>query len=206
MIKRIRKIKIIKIIKIKSIKRNLNNNGSVLILLLIIIAVIIFLGVSLMSLTLINYQIKKTNSDIKQSFYMSENGLNESYVNAHELMINAVNDSIEKAENYLLLNPVDELGALNIYKDNFKSYILSRISSSINDNSNPIIIIINAASLYFIGDNLTVSVQSKYISPNNIEKATKVDLKIIIPNYNEAISKTVDYSKYLKFDNYNIVY
>ncbi|MDF2677830.1 MAG: hypothetical protein K0Q97_2161, partial [Bacillota bacterium] len=196
----------IKIIKIKSIKRNLNNNGSVLILLLIIIAVIIFLGVSLMSLTLINYQIKKTNSDIKQSFYMSENGLNESYVNAHELMINAVNDSIEKAENYLLLNPVDELGALNIYKYNFKSYILSRISSSINDNSNPIIIIINAASLYFIGDNLTVSVQSKYISPNNIEKATKVDLKIIIPNYNEAISKTVDYSKYLKFDNYNIVY
>lgn len=191
--------------KIIKIKRNLNNNGSVLILLLIIIAVIIFLGVSLMSLTLINYQIKKTNSDIKQSFYMSENGLNESYVNANDLMINAVNDSIEKSENYLLLNPLDELGALNIYKDNFKSYILSRVSNNINDNSNPIIIITNVPLLYFIGDILTVSIQSKYTSSNNIVKTTKIDLKIAIPNYSEAITGTLDYSKYLKFDNYNIV-
>ncbi len=187
------------------IKGRFKNNGSVLVLLVIIISVIMVLGVSLMSTTLLNYQIKKSNVEIKQSFYMSETGLNKAYAEMLLLIKEAADDSISKAEEYLFLNPDDVISAADLYKNNFKLYILSRISTRINDNSNPEIIIINVASLYFIGDSLTVSVQSKYISSNNIEKTTKVDLKIMILNYSEAISETIDYSNYLKFDNYNIV-
>lgn len=185
---------------------NLNNNrGSSLVLLIIIISVIIFLGVSLMSITLINYQIKKTNSEIKQSFYMSEKGLNEAYSKAYDLMIYAANDSVVKAEEYLLVNPLDEAGAISLYSNNFKSLVTSQIKGKIISSSNPAITITNVSTLYFTGDVMTVSIQSKYTSAKNIEKTTGVNLVIEIPDYYEAIAGTIDYSVYLKFDKFKII-
>lgn len=109
-------------------KKYLNNKGSTMILLVMAIAVISLLGTSILGVTMMNLKIKKTNTEIKQSFYLSESGLDKSYSKAYELVQEAVELSNDEAKsfiekfrpenmdylvtNYLtFLNPIYELGA-----------------------------------------------------------------------------------------------
>lgn len=66
-----------------------NNKGSTLILLVFVIAILSILGTTLMGITMTNYKMKLVNSKAKQSFYMSEAGLEEAYAN----VCNLVNDA-----------------------------------------------------------------------------------------------------------------
>lgn len=190
------------VLKSISIKRRNSNSGSTLILLVIGIAIIIVLGTSLMGVSMINYRIKKSNTEIKQSFYMAETGINTSFVSAHDLLVEAINDSSEKAENYLLIYPLNEIEAESIFSDNFKIFLINKIASRINENTNPQIEITNTQSLVFIGNKLTISIKSKYISKDNVESTTMADLVIVVPDYHYIDS--TDYSKLISLNNWKI--
>jgi len=83
-------------------KRKLfNNNGSTMVLLVVAIAVISMLGTSILGVTMMNYKIKKMNTDIKQSFYLSESGLDNAYANAYELISNAVQQANLEANDFI---------------------------------------------------------------------------------------------------------
>lgn len=190
------------VLKSISIKRRNSNSGSTLILLVIGIAIIIVLGTSLMGVSMINYRIKKSNTEIKQSFYMAETGINTSFVSAYDLLVEAINDSSEKAENYLLIYPLNEIEAESIFSDNFKIFLINKIASRINENTNPQIEITNTQSLVFIGNKLTISIKSKYISKDNVESTTMADLVIVVPDYHYIDS--TDYSKLISLNNWKI--
>lgn len=185
-----------------STKNICNNRGSTLILLVIGIAVIIALGTSLMSVSMMHYRIKKSNTEMKQSFYMSEKGINTSFSIANNLVVEAVADSIKKAEEYLFVYPSDENEAENIFSNNFKIYILRQIENRINENENPKIEITNSNSLVFIDNMLSISIKSRYISNNSIESTTVSDLIIIVPDYD--LIDSIDLSTLITLDNWKI--
>lgn len=187
-------------LKFKSTKNICNNNGSTLILLVIAISVIIILGTSLMNVSMMHYKIKKSNTEMKKSFYMSEKGLNTSFSIAYNLAVESVEDSIEKSNEYLLIYPSNSNEAANIFSNNFKVYILGRIESSINKNDNPKIEIINSDSLVFIDGELSISIKSKYISNDGVEATTLTDLIITVPDYDSI--DTIDFSSLIYFNNW----
>ena len=71
-------------------KKHFNNNkGSTLVLLVMAIAVISLLGTSILGVTMMNLKIKKTNTEIKQSFYLSESGLDKTYDKTYKFVVDA---------------------------------------------------------------------------------------------------------------------
>lgn len=78
-----------------------NNEGSTLILLVMAIAIISLLGTSILGVTMMNLKIKKTNTNIKQTFYLSESGLDNTYDKAHDLVAEAVNYGNNQAQSFI---------------------------------------------------------------------------------------------------------
>ncbi|MBP1927326.1 hypothetical protein J2Z76_003223 [Sedimentibacter acidaminivorans] len=178
------------------------NHGSTLVLLIITISITMMLGASLLVVTMMNFKINKANSEIKQASYMSESGLNSAYVDAYDLVNNAIVDSVEKVEEYIKINPFNVTDAENVFANNYKLFITGQITNKINDNNNPYIQVINVDKLAFGIDKLTVCVQSKYYSDTNVFKTSSVDIIIQVPDYNDAIDNTIDISNVLKLENW----
>ena len=97
----------------------MKNKGSTMVLLVIVIALIIILGASVLNIAVKQYAIKKFNIDSKQAFYISETGLNESYVKSCLLIDESIRKALQMAEDYLLLNPLDKIEADNIFITNY---------------------------------------------------------------------------------------
>lgn len=186
------------------VKYVLDRRGSTLILLVMTVAVTIMLGVSLMSITLTNYKIKKVNNEASQALYMAEYGFNNSYAKTYTLVNEAVTDSINKAEEYLNEYPENAVEAENIFIDNYKLYITDRISNEICDSANPYVDIYDMEHLIFDAGCLTMRVKSKYVSKNNVVKLVAADIIVNIPDYNESINGTVDCSLLISFRNWKI--
>lgn len=88
-------------------KRVINNyKGSTMVLLVVAIGVISLLGTSILGVTMMNFKIKKANTEIKQSFYISEAGLDLAYSNAYELVQKSVEHANEDSQKF-----TDELDA-----------------------------------------------------------------------------------------------
>lgn len=81
--------------------------GSTMVLLVIAIGVISLLGTSVLGVTMMNYKVKKTNTEIKEAFYMAESGLDHSYAKAYELVSEAVQHANKEAENFIALFSYD---------------------------------------------------------------------------------------------------
>jgi uncharacterized protein YycO len=89
------------------IEVGMNNKGSVLILMVIVIALVIVMGLSVLNTAAKQYEIKKFNIDSKESFYVSETGINEAYVRTCDLMDESIEAALQVADDYLAINPSD---------------------------------------------------------------------------------------------------
>lgn len=81
-----------------------NKSGSTMILLVMAVAIISLLGTSVLGVTMMNLKIKKANTDIKKSFYMSESGLDKAYDKMYGFVLEAVkngNDEVQLFSNDL---------------------------------------------------------------------------------------------------------
>lgn len=135
-------------------KKNFNNKGSTMILLVMAIAIISILGVSLLGVTMMNLKIKKTNTEIKKSFYMSEGGLDKTYAEAHLIVQIAVNEANKEANSFVekfsptnienlktdLIRYQNDYGLTNLYdlcvRIVYKTYIKDGAEEYILDESN----------------------------------------------------------------------
>lgn len=79
-------------------KKKFNNKGSTMIMLVMAISIISVLGAAILGITLMNYKIKKTNTDLKYSFYMSESGLDRAYAAAYAIILNSIEEANESAQ------------------------------------------------------------------------------------------------------------
>ena len=80
-------------------KRKLKNNkGSTMLMLVMSVSIISVLGVAILGVTLMNYKIKKANTDMKYSFYMSESGLDRAYAAAYAVILDSIDEANKKAQ------------------------------------------------------------------------------------------------------------
>ena len=180
----------------------MNNKGSTLVFLVIVIALIIVLGASVLNVVMRQYEIKMFNTDDRQSYYMSETGLNEAYVKSCVLINESISESLQDAEEYLVINPLNEIEAENIFDTGYKLNIESKIKSRIETAANPSVETRN--DVWVFDDNeLTISVRSSYINQNNVAKLTWVDLIISVPEFDDVLSGMYDAKDYIEFANWN---
>ncbi len=182
----------------------INNSGSTLILLLLTVTITTVLGTSLLIVSMMNFKIKKNNSDARKAFYLAEAGLNNAYADVYELIIESIEDSKEIALEYLDIYPTDESEAENIFINSYKSFISSNIKNRVDKYSNPRVQISDGEPIVFIADKLTVSVLSKYKGKGEIIKIARVNLVITIPDFDDMIAGSIDISKLITPENYQL--
>ena len=182
----------------------MNNKGSTMVLLVIIIALIIILGTSVLSVAVKQYEIKRVSIESKQCFYMSERGLNEAYVKSCALIDESIGDALQLVENYLIINPLDLIGAKNIFIANYRIYIGTNIKDRIEFSANPSVAVWNDRPLMFDdNDMLRLILKSKYINENKVDRTTGVDLVISVPDYGDVADGAYDVRDYIEFQNWN---
>lgn len=174
------------------------NAGSTLILLVITIAITSVLGTSLLIVSMMNLKLKKDNTSIKQAEYLSEAGLNNAYAHAYDLVEFSIEDSLKKAQDYLEIHGSNDKGAEELFYNSYKLNIIGNIDV-INNNSNPIVKIINPVQLFFIVDSLKFTLQSNY-TIDDVSQLTYVDMIIKVPNYSDVLMNSVDILDLISFD------
>lgn len=179
-----------------------DKKGSAMVLVVIIIAVVTSMAVSLLNITLIQLQIKKSYGEVIKSFYLSEDGLNSTYLKIYNLICRAWEDSLEKAADYLNMNPDDLNGASNTFEKNYKLYIISNAAGCVKSTGNPSVEVLNGERIVFIDDRLTIRVRSKYKSKSKVEKYTVVDIIILIPGYSDTELEDTDFTDFFHFENF----
>jgi hypothetical protein len=104
-----------------------NEKGSIMVLLILVIAVTSLLGTSILSITFLNYKMRRTNSDIVENSYMSESGIDEGYALCRKLY----DDVYIESENYIS-NLVEDInldiskitcGEINLSESSYNNYI-----------------------------------------------------------------------------------
>lgn len=179
-----------------------DKTGSALVLTVIVIAVITVLAASLLNITMSQLRIKKSYSEVRKSFYLSEDGLNNAYLRIYDLICEASEDSLEKAGDYLELHPDDLTGASDMFANNYKLYMTANAADRIESGGNPHTEAVNKGEIVFIGSRLTVRVRSKYSGESKVEKYTAADIIISVPDYSDTKSGDTDFTKLLYFDNF----
>ena len=180
----------------------MNNKGSTMVLLVIVIALVIVLGASVLNIAVNQYAIKRFNNDSKQAFYISETGLNEAYVKSCFLIDESIIEALQMAEDYILLNPLNEIEADNKFSTNYKINIRTNIENRVEAAANPRVEIWND-TLVFVDNTLTIILKSSYQHENNVDKVTGVELVISVPDFNDVSNGTYDVRNYIEFQNWN---
>lgn len=111
-----------------------DNKGSTLLMLVIAIGVISLLGTSVLGVTMMNYKIKKTNTDIKEAFYMSESGLDKTYATAYDFVQEAVKESNQKAKEFISDFTLDNIEYLKITYPEIYYFCVNEIPILDEDN------------------------------------------------------------------------
>lgn len=185
-------------------KNLVNNKGSSLILLIIIISFTTVLGICMLNISLNHFKIKKSNNELKKAFYLAEDGLNKAYLRVYDLICEASINSTEIADEYLVSYPEDYLGAANIFKNNYKIYVLSNIKTRVYLDSNPYTHVVNNLGLAFIYDKLTIKVNSKYVTNSGIEKNIASNITISVPDYSMVKANEIELISLICFSGFDL--
>lgn len=181
----------------------MNNKGSTLVLLVIVISLVIVLGTAVLNVVIKQYEIKRFHTDAKQSFYMSETGLNEAYMMTCVLINESIIKAVQMAEEYLTVYPLNIVEAKNIFDTNYKLNVKSNIRNRIDTFVNPSVEIRDNDTLLFIDNVITVLIRSSYMHENNVEKLTWVELIISVPEFNDVLDGMYNADDYIEFKNWN---
>ena len=181
----------------------MNNKGSTLVLLIIIISLVVVLGTAVLNVVIKQYEIKRFHTDAKQSFYMSETGLNEAYIRTCTLIDESIIKAVQMAEDYLIVYPLNIVEAENIFDTNYRLNVKSNIKSRIETSQNPSVEIRNSSTLLFIDNVITVLIRSSYMHENNVEKLTWVELIVRVPVFDDVIDGMYNADDYIEFKNWN---
>lgn len=178
----------------------MNNKGSTMVLLVIVMVVIMALGVSILNIAMMQYNIRNYSTEAKQSLYRAEDGLNNAFSNIYSLIEEASSSAFDDAEEYLYLYPLDESGAENIFYTAFKNYVTVNFKSRAESNHNPKVIITNQ-NLLFSGNRLTAHLISFY-NTDKIEQNAKADIIVLVPSYLDVKNNVFEAADYIGFDNW----
>ncbi len=179
-----------------------DKKGSVMVLVIIIIAVVTALTSLMLSIAAGQFKIRKSNSELRRAFYLSEDGLNKTYLNIYELMCDASEESLKRADEYLTDFPENYAIANEVFVNSYKRYIIDNISGCAG-GKNPHTKIANEGNLFFVDRKLVIEVKSTYFSESGINRYTAAKITVCIPVYEEVMAGDLNTHKniyYTAFD------
>ncbi len=171
------------------------NKGSVLVLIVIIIAIVSSISLMTLSIATSQYQIKKTNSNIKRALYLSEDGINNTAMRVYNMVCSACNDSVSKVDEYIEAYPEDVDGAEALFRSSYKSYVINRAAGTVKSSKNPATELENYDKLFFKGEKLTLCIKSTYVSTDGIKKSVSAEMHLLIPRYADIKTGRTDPSE-----------
>lgn len=174
-----------------------------LVLVTVILGAMMMLGFTCLHIASTQYQIRKSNSEVKKAFYISESGLNYAYVQIYELVCDAAADSVGKAYEFLLSYPDDPEGASDLFYNSYKINVSSNVYNRVKLSSNPVVKVIACSGL-FMGGELTVRISSKYISDSGIVRTTYADIIVLVPDYQKTKTGAIDFTSLVYFNNFDL--
>ncbi|MGF7056991.1 hypothetical protein [Brassicibacter mesophilus] len=191
-------------------RKKINCKGSALVFLLFTISVIVIIGSVALSVSVMNYKMKKLNSQMKKAFYSSEAGIDEAYMMSRQFISEAINYAFNKTKDYtevekqsrnVYSDMKDDLNDKNYTNEIFQSYFKNYLKGTCMDvdSTKGLINLLNNSTSYLIYENgypriaaslienpndFLVEVKSTYIY-QNIKKEIVLKLKVDIPKYDD---------------------
>lgn len=162
-------------------KKSLNNKGVILVLVLLINSIMILTGTAVLSTALMNYKMKKINSEVKKTLYLAEAGLNEAYVITLDFVSSAMECAAKDEINDIRTAFIDFL------KGNYRDSEMRKSLKSILENNTKYLVykdgypLINAI-LTEKKEHFILEVKSTYIK-GNITKIVLMQCEILIPEW-----------------------
>lgn len=204
-----------------------NNKGFTLILVLLVIAILSILGTTLIGMTIANYKMKLVNTKAKQSFYLSEAGLEESYAKVYNLINDSLVVANSSVEDFLddfsyeqeIQNELDGIDSLYIdengqidedylqdkmnhvfkleFESNIKGLIKDTIENTDEYHKEYDSIEVLESSPKFKNEIMELTIKSTY-SVDDVKRKSQVDLVITTPDYNGSYYAEYDGSDSIK--------
>lgn len=113
--------------------KKLNNKGSTMVLVTVTLAIVGILAVVALWITLINYEMKITDSKVKDNFYSAESVLDQICTGLQNDVSDAYNFGYDKVmQNYTML---DEDGRQSLFAQNYVNKLRMNIKSSSGEGS-----------------------------------------------------------------------
>lgn len=110
---------------------NNKNRGSALILILITMFLIATLGLAILSVSMMNLEMKSVDSKAKENFYSAETALDEIEAGLEELITTQIKEAYtEVLEKYSTIHPTQRI-------DKFKEYLRYNLWAELTDVSDP---------------------------------------------------------------------
>ena len=160
-----------------------NQRGSAYILIIIIFAIISTLGITVVSVSMMTYKMKRIEFQSKAAFYLSEAGLEEIY--------GLIAKEVDNAISYGILEREIKGGGQEQFKTSYTTYINEKLYPCIGSysctvldpefsNATPILKILEVALFTKEQDTFSITIQSSY-RYNNVTHTGKAIYEISIP-------------------------
>lgn len=196
----------------------LNQEGSTLLMVLICLAFLGILGSLILSVSLVNLQMKKVEINSKKNFYTCEKALSEIRAGLEELTATKIRENYQTVlENYIIYAALsEEMRSTSIQNKIVSSMVFtlgsdaaaieSRMTSYLSEKED-YVIHVNAVTPYMVGDKylLFKDVEIQYTKAGYETKIT-TDIRITLPSFIfEETGDSVTYSMKQPFEGYALV-
>ncbi len=191
-----------------------NNRGSALVMVILIMMVVMVLGSTVMSISLISYKMKKTNTTAQANLYLSEAGLDEAVAVTKKTSNLAIKEGNQEVETFYssfdfeaevededspfildgkLNDEYLEVYANNIFQGKYKEYIVNNLIDNIEGNTYTTlngkveeyrVEPVNENILYFFDNKATVNIESEVVD-RGVKRRITGDIIVNVPNFSQ---------------------
>jgi len=191
-----------------------NDRGSALIMMILIMMAVMILGTTVMSISLISFKMKKTNSTAQVNLYLSESGLDESVAITKKISDLAIKEANTAVENFYSSFSYEEEvekedspfitdGELNseyldnyvntIFQNTYKDYMINNLISILTNNEYTTLTgkveeyrvePVNENVLYFYDEKAVVNMESEVVN-KGVKRRIAGDIIINLPNFSQ---------------------
>jgi Tfp pilus assembly protein PilX len=195
-----------------------NDRGSALVMMILVMMAVMILGTTVMSISLISYKMKKTNTTAQANLYLSESGLDEAVAitkKTSDMAIEAGNNAVENF--YSSFSYEDEIakedspfitdGELNseylegyvntLFQNTYKIYIINNLIPNLNTSTYTTlngkveeyrVEPVNENVLYFYDDKTVVNMESEVIN-KGVKRRISGDIVVNLPSFSQPFKE-----------------
>ena len=174
-------------------KNIMSTKGSILFMVLITISLVSLLGITVLSLSMMNFKMKTIDSRVKAAFYVGEAGVEEVYGVILKELQHAIAHGHMEVENQALSDSENN----GCFQDAYKDYISGNLVQSIHnhdysvldialDTNAPKVKVLELKDFSYSPEQFVLVIEVTH-THENIDKYFKVEYTLCVPQYSMAL-------------------